>query len=179
MQLVHFAGSDMRVGTCMSITSTFGDTVHSKMLQRCSNSLRLDTCHHFLAQCGYMKRFFTVTFKYAPPARIACQVQNRSIYISVTQSFSFTAYNLSRLSDKSSIPGGADGNRSRKRSRAVVIESMNPLVAEINRNAKACFFNKPALHCINGFSMLTERVGILSFYKSIEMFVDIGNAIFP
>ena len=65
-----------------------------------------------------------------------------------------------------------------------MIQSMDTLVGEIDRDTEACLFNEPALDLVDSLSMAAERIdefGVLSspLADSVELFVDIGDTVLP
>ena len=87
IQSFHLTRSHVRIGTCTSIASTDWNTINGKMLRSGNDSFTLQTKNHLLTQFAYQIRIFSVTFNYTSPARILCDVQNRSINIGISECF--------------------------------------------------------------------------------------------
>ena len=157
-QFVQLARSHMRVGTAIPVTPAFGHTVNCIVLQSGGYSLRLDAVHHFRSQSRYQIGFFSITLQCTSPTRVAYDIQYGSIHIGVSQRFRLLSSYDTGTADKLFVPGASDGNRSRQRSGFGVVQSVNPLIREINGNPQTGFLHKPALHGIDGLGMIAERV---------------------
>src|SRR6266540_704662 len=116
------------------------------------------------------------------PALIASNIQSRRVNICVAERSRFLGGDSSNFPNQLSIPRMSLTQLGRKTRGDRKSDTTETLIAEIHRNSKSRFLDKEALHFIHGPHMLLYVSGInaaRALSPTIEVFVDIGDAIFP
>ena len=171
----------MRVGACLAVASANGHTVDGEMLRSGCESTLLQTEYHLLAEFSDKIRILAVAFHYPAPARIARDVEKRSVDVGVAECVRLLGRNAGYLPDKVLVPCGSLAALRREHSGAVMVESADAFIREIDGDAESGLLHKPLLY---GVAVVDARaVGIRQCgaerAETVCLLVDVGDSVFP
>ena len=161
------------------------------MLHRRRNAVGLHPLDHRHAQLGTQVRGFAEAIFIAAPALIARDVHDRRVDVRVTQRPPFDADDLALLAQKFAIPCVAHAVLRWKTRRLEMRNATNPFIREIDRDSQSRLFEKPPLHFVDRrrvrrggpeirvLGRLSLVVDLALPAPAVEMFVDVGDAVFP
>ena len=151
------------------------------MLRSGNDSFVLQTKNHLLTQFAYQIRIFSVTFNYTSPARVLCDIQNRSINIGISECFRLICSDFRNFPDLFFVPRGTLPALSGKHGSPVVAQSAYSLIGKIDRNTQSCLFHKPALNGVAILHTVGIRIGDFrtELPQSVGLLIDIPDTVFP
>ena len=185
---LDFARRHLWIGPRAAVAAALRHAVHRKVLRRRDDMRRLDRAHLNPSERGGQVRILAVGLDRASPARIARQVENRRVDVGVAERARFAAGDGPDLLDQIAIPGAGDAQLRRKARRAIVIQSADPLVGEIHRDAEPRLLDEPALDGVDRAGVDGERIGeraLLPFHGpavavyAVQVLIDVADAVLP